>query len=83
MDFRKNTDKRSHNTEFTMPEVFINSKSDLVKGSHKRPYVTVSNSLSGGYLKNSKSKARSTLQGQSINGALAGEQASNLPERLQ
>jgi len=80
---QKNRNKRSHNTENQMVQVFINSRSGRVKGSHKSPYVTVSNSLSGGYLKNSKSKARSTLQGQSINGALAGEQASNLPARLQ
>ena len=24
-----------------MPQVFINSRSELVKGSHKRPYVTL------------------------------------------
>ena len=79
----KNQNKRSHNTEIGMPQAFINSTSELVKGSHKRPYVTVLNPLDAGYSEKSKSKARSTLQGQCINGALAGEQASNLPERSQ
>jgi len=79
----KNQNKGSHNTENQMTQVFINSRSALVKGSHKRPYVTVLRSSAGEILGKSKSKARSTLQGQSINGALAGEQVSNLPERLQ
>ncbi len=79
----ENRNKRSHNTGIAMPEVFINSKSDLVKGSHKRPYVTVSNPHSGGYLEKSKSKARRHSAGQSVNAALAGEQVSNLPERSQ
>jgi len=64
-------------------QVFMNSRSELVKGSHKSPYVTVLKSSAGGILGKSKSKARSTLQGQAENGALAGEQVSNLPERSQ
>ena len=80
---QKNQNKRSHNTEDRMPQAFINSRSELVKGSHKRPYVTVSNSHSGGYLENSKSKARRHSAGQCVNGALAGEQVSNLPVRAQ
>ncbi len=79
----KNRNKESHNTKDRMAQVFINSRSDIVKGSHKSPYVTVLNLLDAGYSEKSKSKARSTLQGHAINGALAGEQASNLPERLQ
>jgi len=79
----KNRNKGSHNTVNPMTQVFINSRSDMVKGSHKSPYVTVLRSSVGENLEKSKSKARSTLQGQSINGALAGEQASNLSERLQ
>ena len=66
-----------------MAQVFMNSMSDLVKGSHKSPYVTLSNLLSGGYLKKSKSKARRHSTGQSVNGALAGDKASNLPVRAQ
>ena len=80
---QKNQNKRSHNTEIAMPQAFINSRSELEKGSHKRPYVTVSNSLSGGYLEKSKSKARRHSAGQCVNGALAGEQVSNLPVRAQ
>ncbi len=47
-------------------------KSMLSKGSHMHQYATVQQSISGGILRKSKSKARSSLQGQSINGALAG-----------
>ena len=77
----KNRNKRSHNTGFEMPKVFINSKSGLVKQSHKRPYVTLWSPLSGSNLEKQKSKAQCTLQGQCINGALAGEWGSKLPER--
>ena len=63
-----------------MTQVFMNSRSALVKGSHKRPYVTGLRLLSGGILRKPKSKARSTSQGQPENGALAGEQVSNLRE---
>ena len=62
-----------------MLEVFINSKSELVKGSHKSPYVTGLRLLSGRILQKPKSKARSALQGEGENGALAGEKVSNLP----
>jgi len=55
----------------------------MVKGSHKSPYVTVLRYSAGENSGKSKSKARSTLQVQSINGALAGEQVSNLPARSQ
>ena len=79
----KNRNKGSHNTENQMVQVFINSRSDMVNGSHKSPYVTVLGSFAGENLGKSKSKARRTLQRQSINGALAGEQVSNLPARLQ
>ena len=81
--FQKNRNKRSHNTGNGMPEVFINSRSRLVKGSHKSPYVTVLNTLYVGYSEKSKSKARRHSAGQSVNGALAGEQVSNLPVRAQ
>ena len=37
----KNRNKRSHNTEDGMPQAFMKSRSELVKGSHKRPYVTL------------------------------------------
>ena len=58
----------------------MNSRSTLVKGSHNTPYVTVLKSSAGGSLGKSKSKARSASQGQGENGALAGEQVSNLRE---
>ena len=80
---QKNRNKRSHNTENQMVQVFINSRSGRVKGSHKSPYVTLSYLLSGGYLEKSKSKARRHSAGQCINGALAGDKASNLPARVQ
>jgi len=59
-------------------QVFINSRSELVKGSYNTKYVTVYSSFSCNYLGKSKSKARSTLQGQHVNGASAGEKGSNL-----
>jgi len=58
----------------------MNSRLELVKGSHNTPYVTVLNLLTGGILEKPKSKARSTSQGEGENGALAGEQVSNLRE---
>jgi len=79
----KSGNKGSHRSVNRQVQVFINSRSELVKGSHKSPYMTVLKSSSGEILGKSKSKARSTLQGQSENGALAGEQMSNLPERSQ
>ena len=63
-----------------MPEVFINSRSGRVKGSHKSPYVTFLKSSASRILGKSKSKATDTLQGEGENGALAGEQVSNLRE---
>ena len=78
----KNQNKGSHNTENQMAQVFINSRSGRVKGSHKSPYVTVSYPYSGGYLEKSKFKARRHSAGQSVNGALAGDKDSNLPVRL-
>ena len=76
----KNGNKRSHNTDDRMQQVFINSMSELVKGSHKRPYVTLSHLPVGGILKIPKSKARRHSAGQHVNGGLAGEQGSKLPE---
>ena len=58
----------------------MNSRSGYVKGSHKRPYVTLSNQPVDVYLGKSKSKARSHSAGQSVNGALTGEQGSKLSE---
>ena len=78
----KNRNKRSHNTGIQMVQVFINSRSELVKGSHKRPYVTLSHLPVGGILRSSKSKARRHSAGQHVNGALAGEKGSKLPLHL-
>jgi hypothetical protein len=50
----QNGNRRSHNTENGMPQVFINSRSGRVKGSHKSPYVTVLNTLNAGYSEKSK-----------------------------
>ena len=60
----------------------MNSRLELVKGSHNTPYVTVLRSFAGGILGKSKSIATDLLQEQPENGALAGEQVSNLLERL-
>jgi len=61
-------------------QVFMNSRSELVKGSHKSPYVTVLRSSAGEILGKSKSKATDLSEGEGENGALAGEQVSNLRE---
>ena len=79
----KNRNKRSHNTEYLMVQVFMNSMSEMVKGSHKRPYVTVLDSVTGGILRSPKSKARRHSAGQHVNGALAGQKGSKLPGHLQ
>ena len=79
----KNGNKRSHNTDDRMQQVFINSMSEMVKGSHKRPYVTLSCMPVGGILRSPKSKARRHSAGQHVNGALAGEKGSKLSGHLQ
>ena len=79
----KNGNKASHNTEYLIVQVFINSMSEMVKGSHKRPYVTVLHLPVGGYSGKSKSKARRHSAGQHVNGALAGEKGSKLSGHLQ
>ena len=79
----KNGNKASHNTEYLIVQVFINSMSEMVKGSHKRPYVTLSYLPVGGILRSPKSKARRHSAGQHVNGALAGEKGSKLPAPLQ
>ena len=76
----KNRNKRSHNTGSWLMQVFMNSKSELVKGSHKRPYVTLLKSITVGVLKESKSKARRHSAGQHVNGASAGKKGSKLSE---
>ena len=43
--FQENQNKRSHNTGIEMPQVFMNSRSELVKGSHRSPYVTRSDAV--------------------------------------
>jgi len=63
-------------------QVFMNSRSELVKGSHKSPYMTVLGLLSGGILEEAKSKATDLSEGQPENGALAGEKVLNLREEL-
>jgi len=68
----KNGNKRSHNTEYRMQQVFINSMSEMVKGSHKRPYVTGYPVFNCDYLEKPKSKARRHSAGQYVNGASAG-----------
>ena len=37
----KNENKRSHNTRNLMPQAFMNSRSELVKGSHNTKYATL------------------------------------------
>jgi len=78
--FLINRNKRSHNTGIQMSQVFMNSRSGVGKGSHKRPYVTVYPSFNCNYLGKSKSKARRHSAGQHVNGASAGEKGSNLLE---
>ena len=75
----KNRNKESHNTEILMTQVFINSRSGFVKGSHNRWYVTVFNPVSADCLEKSKFKARRHSAGQSVNGVFAGDKYSNLP----
>ena len=57
----------------------MNSRPELVKGSHKSPYVTFLRSSAGGILGKSKSKATDLSEEQGENGALAGDRDSNLP----
>jgi hypothetical protein len=76
----ENLNKRSHNTGDLLLQVFMNSRSELAKGSHKRPYVTYNTCLSDGVFGKPKSKARRHSAGQHVNGALAGERSSKLPE---
>ena len=58
----------------------MNSRSELVKGSHNTPYVTVLNLLTGRILEKPKSKATDLSEGEGKNGALAGDKVSNLRE---
>ena len=75
----KSGNKGSHRSGNRQVQVFMNSRPELVKGSHKRPYATGLWLLSGGLLRKAKSKARSTSQGRSENVALAGEKVSKSP----
>ena len=52
----------------------------MVKGSHKRPYVTNYSFFSDDYLGKSKSKARRHSARQHVNGASAGKKGSKLSE---
>ncbi len=58
----------------------MNSRLELVKGSHNTPYMTVLGLLSGGILRKAKSKATDLSEGQPENGALAGDKVSKLRE---
>ena len=78
----KNLNKRSHNTGDLLLQVFMNSRPEVAKGSHKRPYMTVLACVTGGVLRMSKFKARRHSAGQHVNGALAGEKGSKLPLHL-
>jgi hypothetical protein len=75
-----NRNKRSHNTGDLLLQVFINSKSELEKGSHKRPYVTYFPFFNCNYLGKSNFKARRHSAGQHVNGASAGQKDSKLSE---
>jgi hypothetical protein len=68
----KNLNKRSHNTGDLLLQVFMNSRSEVAKGSHKRPYVTVLAGFTGVILEKSKFKARRHSAEQHVNGASAG-----------
>ncbi len=68
----KNLNKRSHNTGDLLLQVFMNSRPEVAKGSHKRPYVTYNTCLTRGVFGKPKSKARRHSAGQHVNGASAG-----------
>ncbi len=55
-----------------LTEIRSGCKSGFLKGSHMHQYATLQQSIAGGILRKSKSKARRHSAGQSINGALAG-----------
>jgi len=57
----------------------MNSRSELVKGSHNTKYVTCMRPTLSRIIHRAKFKATDILQGQSVNGALAGEKGSKLP----
>ena len=78
----KNRNKGSHNTGNRMLQAFNNWRSESVKGSHNRWYVTVLEPSASGYSEKLKFKARRHSQRQSVNGGLAGDKNSNLPELI-
>jgi len=76
----ENRNKRSHKTGIQLMQVFINSRSELGKGSHKRPYVTDIRHFTCEVWGRSKSKARRHSARQHVNGASAGKKGSKLSE---